>query len=147
MSTPEKPDAMAYGRALSGLTINLLVRDIAASVHFQHHVLGAQVLYSDTDFAAVQGFGASWMLHADRTYQNHPMRSTIVSLENRGGGAELRLHHCDPDAAEAAARSHNYLVLAPAEDKPHGVREAYLIDPDGYIWVPDMPLPNTAPAT
>jgi len=25
-------------------------------------------------------------------------------------------------------------------DKPHGLREAYLIDPDGYIWVPDTPL-------
>ncbi len=63
----EKLDAMEYGRALTGLTINLLVRDVDASLHFQREVLGAKVLYSDSEFAALQGFGASWMLHADST--------------------------------------------------------------------------------
>ena len=24
-------------------------------------------------------------------------------------------------------------------DKPHGLREAYLVDVDGYVWVPDVP--------
>jgi hypothetical protein len=30
--------------------------------------------------------------------------------------------------------------MAEAADKAHGLREAYIGDPDGYIWVPDMPL-------
>ena len=136
----EKPDAMEYGRALTGLTINLLVQDIDASLHFQREVLGAVVLYSDSEFAALQGFGASWMLHADSTYSRHPLRGAVVDLAARGGGVELRLHHCDPDAAEAAARAHDYTVLDSAADKPHGVREVFLIDPDGYVWVPDSPL-------
>lgn len=55
-------------------------------------------------------------------------------------GAELRLHGCDPDRAEAAARRLGFAVLAPAADKPHGLREVVLRDPDGYIWVPDRPL-------
>ncbi len=136
----EKLDAMEYGRALTGLTINLLVRDIDASLHFQREVLGAEVLYSDSEFAALQGIGASWMLHADSTYSHHPLRGAVEDLPARGGGVELRLHNCDPDAAEAAARAHDYTVLDGAADKPHGVREVFLIDPDGYVWVPDIPL-------
>ena len=27
-------------------------------------------------------------------------------------------------------------VLAEAADKPHGLRESYILDPDGYCWVP-----------
>ena len=26
-----------------------------------------------------------------------------------------------------------------ATDKPHGLREAYILDPDGYCWVPGRP--------
>jgi hypothetical protein len=60
----------------------------------------------------------------------------------RGVGAELRLHGRDPDEAEAAARKLGVSVLAGAKDKPHGLREAYLFDPDGYLWVVDIPLPR-----
>ena len=52
---------------------------------------------------------------------------------------ELRLHGRDPDAAEARARELGYTVLAGALDKPHGLREAYIVDGDGYLWVPDVP--------
>ena len=55
-------------------------------------------------------------------------------------GAELRLHGRDPDDAEAAARALGLTVMAGAMDKPHGLREAFIIDPDGYLWVPDVPL-------
>jgi hypothetical protein len=52
----------------------------------------------------------------------------------------LRLHGCDPDAAEAAARRLGFAVLAKVQDKPHGLREVYLVDADGYLWVPDVPV-------
>ena len=81
-------------------------------------------------------------LDADHTYDQHPMYSQLVAGDVRGVGAELRLHGRDPDAAEAAARRLGATVLAPAADKPHGLREAYLLDPNGYIWVPDVPTPS-----
>jgi hypothetical protein len=28
------------------------------------------------------------------------------------------------------------VVLAASADKPHGLRECFLADPDGYVWVP-----------
>ena len=96
--------AKDYGRSLHGLTVNLLVADLEAALAFQREVLGATVVYSDPDFAVCSAAGAEWMLHADHTYDKHPMRSTLNDTRLRGAGLEIRLHGCDPDAAEAAAR-------------------------------------------
>ena len=79
------------------------------------------------------------MLHADHTYQDHPLHGSLSGELVRGIGSELRLHGRDPDEAEQAAREHGYTVLDGASDKPHGLREAYMVDPDGYLWVPDVP--------
>ena len=94
--------------------------------------------YSDPDIAVLRGYGAEWMLHADHTYQGHAMESVLAGAGQRGAGAELRLHGCDPDEAEAAARRLGFKVLVATTDKPHGLREAYLVDADGYVWVPDV---------
>jgi catechol 2,3-dioxygenase-like lactoylglutathione lyase family enzyme len=131
-----------YGRALRGLTLNLLVRDIAAALPFHREVLGATVVYSDPDFAVCRYGEVEWMLHADHTYLEHPLHQHLASGQRRGIGAELRLHGCDPDAAEAAARRLGYTVLAGTVNKPHGLREVYLIDTDGYLWVLDVPRPR-----
>ena len=132
--------AVDYGRSLRGMSINLLVYDIKRAVEFQTEVLGAVAVYSDPDFAVMKGFGAEWMLHADHTYSNHPLGGSLNGSLARGVGIELRLHGCDPDAAQERARARGEIILAEATDKPHGLREAYLIDPDGYIWVPDVPF-------
>jgi catechol 2,3-dioxygenase-like lactoylglutathione lyase family enzyme len=131
--------APQYSSALRGLSLNLLVRDIARSLPFHREVLGAQVIYSDPDFAVLRCGEVEWMLHADHTYLDHPLHASLAEDTPRGVGAELRLHGRDPDEAEAAARRLGFTVLARAMDKPHGLREAYLVDPDGYLWVPDIP--------
>jgi catechol 2,3-dioxygenase-like lactoylglutathione lyase family enzyme len=128
-----------YGRSLKALSVNLLVRDIDAAVAFGRQVLGANLVYADPDFAVLGACDAEWMLHADHTYDKHPMGRTVEGVPVRGTGVELRLHGCDPDAAEAAARRLGFRVLSPATDKGHGLREVYLQDGDGYIWVPDVP--------
>ncbi len=131
--------AAEYGRGLRGLGINLLVRDVERAVSYQTSVLGAGVVYADPDFAVLRGYGAEWLLHADHTYSGHPLRGSLKDELVRGLGVELRLHGCDPDTAETNARAMGEVVLAGAMDKPHGLREAYLVDPDGYVWVPDVP--------
>jgi len=132
--------APRYGQSLKGLTINLIVRDVARSVDFARRVLGAAVVYADADFAVLRQGDAEWMLHADHSYSDHALKGSLVGGDVRGIGAELRLHGRDPDQAEAAARARGDTVLAGAIDKPHGLREAYILDPDGYCWVPDRPL-------
>jgi hypothetical protein len=78
------------------------------------------------------------MLHADHTYRDHPISGSLSDKTPRGIGAEIRLYGRDPDAAEAAARELGFDVLSGAIDKPHGLRECFLISPSGYVWVPGV---------
>ena len=133
--------APEYGRRLRGLGVNLIVRDTLAALSFQSEVLAADILHNDPDFAAMQAFGAEWMLHADHTYNNHSVNGILNDRPARGIGVELRLYGRNPDDAEAKARALGFEVLAGTSDKPHGLREAYIIDQDGYLWVPSVPLP------
>lgn len=132
--------AAEYSRSLEGLSINLLVADVAASVTFAETVLEAETVYADPDFAVLRRGSASWILHADHTYEDHPLSGFVSGREGRGVGAEIRMHKLDPDGAEQRARQAGHTILAGAADKPHGLREAYILDPDGYCWVPDIPL-------
>jgi len=129
-----------YARSLTGFSVNILVRDVAAHTTFARRVLGVEIVYSDADIAVYRHGATEWMAHADHTYEgsDNPMTVVARSLDERGGSVELRVHGCDPDRAEAAARQAGFAVLAPAADKPHGLREAYIGDDDGYIWVPDV---------
>ena len=135
-----RPDPPAFGRGLPrGLGVNLLVNDVERALRFHAPVLGADVVYWDDDFAVLRAEGSVWMLHHDRTYHSHPLRGIAEGAEGRGAGAELRLYGRDPDAAEALTEENGGTVLAGAADKPHGLRESYLLDPDGYLWVPSVP--------
>ena len=131
--------APQYGHSLKGLTLNLLVRDINRSLEFQTRVLGVEVVYSDPDIAVLRGYGTEWMLHADHTYLENNLYDLVAELPVRGLGVEIRLHGCDPDQAEKRASDLGYSVLAGSLDKPHGLRECYLVDDDGYTWIADVP--------
>lgn len=134
-------EADDFGRTLkSGIGLNLLVRNVAAAINFQTTVLGAVEVYGDEDFAVMKSGGSQWMLHADHTYHDHEMSGVIADVDGRGAGIEIRLYGVDPDAASAAARDGGWTVLSAAIDKPHGQREAHIIDDDGYVWVPGIPI-------
>lgn len=144
---PPWMDAMAFGRSLpNGLGVNLLVKHVEASVGFAEHVFQAETVYADEDFAylTLPAIGAAWMLHADHSYSDHRMSGLVRSVQGRGVGVELRLYGLDPDACEARAREWGYQVFDGTVDKPHGLRECYLFDPDWYLWVPSIALPADA---
>ncbi len=130
--------ADAYGRSLTGMGVNLLVREVARSVAFLTEVLGLEKVHVDADFAVLRYENQDVILHADRTYADHPLLALTGDGALRGVGVELRLYGIDPDAAEARARARGDTVFAETRDKPHGLRECYLADPDGYIWVPGI---------
>ena len=133
--------AIDYAHSLRGLGVNLVSADLNRALEFQREVLGVEIIYSDADFAALRGFGSEWMIHADHTYTGHPLETLLGQIPKRGGTLELRLHGCDPDIAESRARERGFNVLQRATDRPHGLREAYLLDGDGYLWVADVPVP------
>jgi predicted enzyme related to lactoylglutathione lyase len=139
--TPTRPEPAVFGRSLGpGLGVNLLVADVAAAARFQQTVLGARLVWSEADFAILSACGATWMLHGDRSYRDHPLGRAVAGQAARGAGVELRLYGSDPDAAARQAEAAGGTVLCPPLDKPHGLREAYIIDPEGYVWVPSVPL-------
>jgi uncharacterized glyoxalase superfamily protein PhnB len=132
--------ANEYGRELPRFSVNLLVRDLAKSLPFYTQVLGATVRYSDADFAAMTLNGVEFMLHADHTYDHHPLFARLQSPGKRGDGAELRVMGIDPDALQKRAEAAGATILQPVADFPHGWRDVILEDPDGYIWAVGVPL-------
>lgn len=140
MTEPSFPSPAAYGRALCGFGVNLLVRDIDRALAFHREVLAVELVHREGAFAVLRHDGVSWMLHGDATYHEHPLLALTSDGALRGVGVELRLYRHDPDAAEAAARRRGDPVLMASTDKPHGLRECAIADPDGYVWVPSRPL-------
>ena len=135
-------DAAAFGRSLGpGIGLNLLVSNTSRHRDFAVAVLGATVLHHSDDFSVFSLSGSIWMIHADDTYKSNVLYGVATQAEGRGAGAELRAYGVRPDQAETAARAGGWTVLAGAEDKPHGLREAVILDDDGYAWVPGVAIP------
>ncbi len=130
-----------YGHSLTGFTVNLLTADLARALVLHRDVLRAEVLHEDEDLLILCGYGSHWMVHADHTYDQHPLLGDTRRQARRGAGVELRLHGCDPDFAVERARELGFTVLDGPRDQPaHGLREAHIVDDDGYVWVPDIPI-------
>jgi hypothetical protein len=133
-----------YGQSLSGFTINVLSVDLSRALIFQRDVIKADVLHQDEDLLILRGYGSNWMVHSDHTYDKHALLADTEKATRRGAGVELRLHGCDPDKAVANALQLGFKVLDGPRDQPdHGLREAHIVDDDGYIWVPDLPCDGT----
>jgi catechol 2,3-dioxygenase-like lactoylglutathione lyase family enzyme len=132
--------AADYGRTLSGLSVNLIVRDVARSVPFYTDVLELRLLYSDEDFAAFERDGVKLQIHADHAYARMPWAARLRDESRRGLGAEIRILGIDPDAAEHRARDGGFTVAVPVRDWPHGWRDCVVEDPDGYTFAVGVPL-------
>lgn len=129
-----------YGRALPKFSVNLLVRDLSKSLPFYVQVLGATVRYRDGDFAAMVLDEVEFMLHADHTYDHHPLHGRLQEQGKRGSGAELRVMGIDPDRLQKRAEEAGAVILQAVGDFPHGWRDVIVEDPDGYIWAVGVPL-------
>ena len=88
------------------------------------------------DFAIVKYGEQVFQLHADGTYHANPMLALLPENPPRGAGIEIRLYDTDPETAVERAKAHGATILQVPTDKPHGLREAYILDADGYAWVP-----------
>lgn len=135
---PPFPDADSYGRSLTGFGVNILVADVAASLAFLAEVLTVEVVHAEPDFAVCRYQGHQWMLHSDASYHSNPLLALTGDGVIRGAGLELRLYGVDPDLAVERAEALGFHLLQPPADKPHGLREAYIVGPDGYVWVPSL---------
>ena len=90
--------------------------------------------------------GQPFQLHSDATFAAHPLFALLPESGPRGAGIELRLHEADPDLA--AARLADFpdamLLQQPTDKWGHGLREAVVLCPFGYAWVPSRRI-NPSP--
>ena len=132
----ETVDADAFGRSLRGLGLNLLVRDVKSEVTLLETVFGMTAHQPTEDFAIMTYGDQVFQLHSDGTYHSHPLLGLLPENPPRGAGIEIHLYDTDPDKAVTRAEALGATILAEALDKPHGLREAYILDANGYVWVP-----------
>lgn len=134
--------ARDFGQGLRGLGLNLLCRDLRREAAFLTDVFGMAAHRVSDAFAIMTLGGDLFQLHGDIAFATHPLHGLLPEAGPRGAGLELRLYDCDPDAACARAAAHpDATILHPPTDKAgHGLREAVILSPEGYAWVPSRPL-------
>lgn len=136
----ETVSAGDFGASLRGIGLNLLVRDVKAQCAFLETVFGTQSHQVSADFAIITYGDQVFQLHSDATYHSNPMLGLIPENPPRGGGIEIRFYDTDPEEAVAKAKGAGATILQEPTDKPHGLREAYILCENGYAWVPSRPL-------
>lgn len=136
----ETVSAEEFGKSLSGVGLNVLVRDVRATADFLRAVFEVGVHRLSDDFAIITYGKHVFQLHSDGTYYANPLLGLLPENPPRGAGVELRFYDTDPDAAVARAEAHGAVILQPPTDKPHGLREAYILCDDGYAWIPSRRL-------
>jgi predicted enzyme related to lactoylglutathione lyase len=136
----ETVGADAFGRSLRGIGLNVLVRDVGKTAEFLREVFDVGVHQATKDFAIITYGDDVFQLHQDGTYHSHPLPSLLPENPPRGAGVEIHFYDTDPDVAVARAEARGAVILQAPADKPHGLREAYILCDDGYAWVPSRPL-------
>ena len=141
MTDFETISAADFGRGLTGIGLNLLCADVRGMAAMLETVFGLAVHRMSADFAIIRHGEALIQLHADGTYGAHPLLGLVPEMPPRGAGAQIYLFGIDPDAAVARAEAAGHMVLEPVADKPHGLREATILSPEGYAFSPTIPNP------
>ena len=136
----ETVKAPEFGASLRGIGLNMLVKDVPAICAMLETVFDMKSHQVTKDFAIVTYGNQVFQIHADGTYHSHPLLGLLPESGVRGAGLEIHLYDTDPDEAAARAETAGMHVLAPPADKPHGLRETYILCPNGYAWVPSRPL-------
>ena len=135
----ETVPAEDFGRALTGIGVNLLSPDVRALAAFLKDVFGLPAFQLSDDFAIIRHGQMLMQLHSDGTYHSHPLLGVVPESPPRGGGLQLFLFGIDPDEAAAKAEAAGHMVLEPPADKPHGLREGTILSPEGYAFSPAIP--------
>lgn len=137
----ETVSAADFGRSLQGIGVNLLCRDVRGQAVFLEQCFGMSIHRLSNDFA-IASYGDSLLqLHSDGTYARHPLLNLLPETPPRGTGVQLYLLGLDPDECVARAEAAGGLVIETPADKPHGLREATILSPEGHAFSPAVALP------
>jgi lactoylglutathione lyase len=117
------------------LRIELFVEDLDASIRFYEGALGFRLVRWEADYAslerggAVLGLGSIAKLAADGPGPGFT-RARLAGV--RGAGVEIVIEVEDVDSALQAVLRAGVRVVEPLRDRPWGLRDFRIADPDGY---------------
>ncbi|RWZ58593.1 glyoxalase [Halobacillus fulvus] len=114
------------------LRLELFVQDIEESVRFYERVLGFVAPYGvNKEYTSITNgevtLGLGKMVKLEET---HPLKAGVQ--EAKGKGVEIVLQVEDLQATYERVRSTGYEIETELGDRPWGLADFRLIDPDGY---------------
>jgi len=136
----ETVSAGDFGKSLRGVGLNILVRDVRNTTAFLSAVFDVGVHRLSDDFAIITYGQDVFQVHSDGTYHSNPLLSLVPENPPRGAGVEIHFYDTDPDEAFERAQSLDAVILQPPTDKPHGLRECYILSEDGYAFIASRAL-------
>jgi lactoylglutathione lyase len=118
----------------AGLRLELFVEDMAASIAFYTQVLAFKVARHEPDYYAslrwgnaILGIGAVAKLPEEGGYFRRD-----ISFHRRGLGVEIVLEVDDVEEWHARVTASGHPMFEPLQDRPWGLRDFRIADPDGY---------------
>jgi lactoylglutathione lyase len=118
---------------ITGLRMELFVRDMNVSIDFYCHVLGFELLRRDEGYASVRSGGVVLGLGPiSKLPENDGYFTRGRLAEDRGAGVEIVLEVDDIDAFVEQIEESGYPIFEELQLRPWGLRDFRLIDPDGY---------------
>ena len=116
------------------LRLELFVEDMGASIAFYTEVLAFEIArHEPDDYASLRlggillGIGPVAKLPEEGGYFGRD-----ISAHRRGLGVEIVLEVDDVDGWRDRVAASGHLILEPLRDRPWGLRDFRISDPDGY---------------
>jgi predicted enzyme related to lactoylglutathione lyase len=114
-----------------GLRLELFVSDFERSVGFYEAVLGFVRENESPGYVSMRRGSAQIGIGlASGLPDVHPLKPR--SGERGGVGVEIVIEVEDVDAAHVAVQSAGHPILSPLKERPWGLRDFRIVDPDGY---------------
>ena len=118
----------------AGLRLEVFVDDMEASIAFYTQVLAFELVrHEPGDYASLRlggvvlGIGPVAKLPEDGGYFGRD-----IAMLRRGLGVEIVLEVDDLDGWHERVASSNHPILEPLQERPWGLRDFRISDPDGY---------------
>jgi len=111
----------------------LFVRDMGTAVAFYTRVMGFELLREEPGYSSLRqsevilGLGPISKLPAEGGYFTRD-----IAEHRRGLGVEIVLEVDDLDAYHACVLASEYPIREPLQERPWGLRDFRVVDPDGY---------------
>jgi lactoylglutathione lyase len=116
-----------------GLRMELFVQDMDVSIDFYRRVLGFELLRREEGYASLRSGGVVLGLGpiAKLPVEEGSFKQGRLAGD-RGAGVEIVLEVDDIEAMEEHVRAMGHPIPEPLEDRPWGLRDFRIADPDGY---------------